>query len=145
MHVEGFYINYDGEPTVGLPDAEWEITGGFHFDTPEELQQFKDGINAAFEAAHDGPLGVETFEEREAREVAEFRKLSFIRFKWGGVKSIQNLNPEAQAIYDTMDHESKEDICRLIDASDCELNKWWDESIMTKEEAKKYVLEYDNE
>lgn len=38
---EGFYVNFHGDSSVGIQDAEWKITGGFHFEDDEELEEFR--------------------------------------------------------------------------------------------------------
>lgn len=67
IEVTGFYINYDGDPSVGIFPQEWEITGGFIFNCEEDLKRFKDEILSVFELCSDTPLFIETFEERKER------------------------------------------------------------------------------
>lgn len=62
MYTEGFIIRSDGDPTVGIYPAEWQLTGGFYFSDQEELEEFRTKLKEAFEYAADDAY-VETFEE----------------------------------------------------------------------------------
>jgi hypothetical protein len=37
IHERAFYITAHGDPTVGIFDAEWKLTGDFYFDDKESL------------------------------------------------------------------------------------------------------------
>lgn len=80
-----------------------------------------------------------------------------LRFKWGSLKA---WNVESDAAWEAFDRwaaggvcmsaamhrdtaEQKRALCDLIDAIDGEIENAWTDKPMTKDEAKKYVMEYD--
>ena len=79
-----------------------------------------------------------------------------LSLKWGTIKGWGNLSEKSQAIIGryfadgvsmscAMDHpdaERKAILCELIDQLDGEIQNDWTGKPMTKDEAKKYVLEY---
>lgn len=84
----------------------------------------------------------------------------YLLLKWGSLKGWSLHSPEAQALlqrwidlgvsmsavahHDTP--EQKELICQIIDAADVDLiQRDWDGEWMTKDEAKRYVIEYGEE
>jgi len=77
--------------------------------------------------------------------------------KWGTVKGWNFEDAECEAfkllkkflkgspascIMDCPDKERKELLCRIIDKIDGEIQEDWDGKILTKEEAKDYVMNY---
>ena len=77
--IKGFYINYTGDPTVGIQPSEWKIEGGFSFEGEKDLKVFKEKISNAFEYIcgteifKQKDIKVETFEERDANFTKELR------------------------------------------------------------------------
>lgn len=83
-----------------------------------------------------------------------------IRLKWGTIKYIDidvsniaakkalaryNEDPSMVSVMAQRDTPNqKQAICDLIDALNCEPYLSWDGRHVSKEEAKKYVMEYDN-
>jgi hypothetical protein len=77
--------------------------------------------------------------------------------KWGTIKGWEGLTESSQeiakryfdvkqsmsAMADRPDEKRKAVLCELIDQLDGEIQNDWSGEKMTKEEAKKYVLEYD--
>lgn len=77
--------------------------------------------------------------------------------KWGTIKGYDNLSENSQKIIERyfadgmpmscmMDHPDagrKEILCELIDQLDGTIYLDWDGKYVDKEEAKKYILEYD--
>lgn len=77
IELKGFNVHFSGDSSVGIFDADWELTGGFNFDSEEDLEAFKEEILNAFEWVADRPcLGIATFEELEAEAEAEDRLLA---------------------------------------------------------------------
>ena len=75
IHTLGFYVNFYGDPSVGIFNAEWKITGEFFFENEEEFEMFKNKLKETWEYCHDTPIGVETFEERKERIKKEYEQL----------------------------------------------------------------------
>lgn len=67
INSDGFYVNFYGDPSVGIFDQEWVINGEFTFENESEFNMFKEMIKSSFEYCSDTPLIVESFEEREER------------------------------------------------------------------------------
>jgi hypothetical protein len=65
IKIEGFYINFSGDMSVGISDAEWELTGGFYFDDQEELEEFRGNLKNMFANYCGENCLIETFEERQ--------------------------------------------------------------------------------
>ena len=65
MDIKGFRVTYNGDPSVGIFPASWEISGGFSFEDQAELDAFKVKLLEAWEYCSDTPCFVETFEEIE--------------------------------------------------------------------------------
>ena len=63
--VEGFYINFPGDMSVGISDAQWELTGGFYFDDDKELEEFKADLKNTFANYCGENCLIETFDERQ--------------------------------------------------------------------------------
>ncbi len=83
-----------------------------------------------------------------------------LTLKWGSVKGwdgfvegtparaalakwIDKAEPGESAMMDRPDEDEKELICRIIDAVDGEIWNDWDDKVMSKDEAKAYVRDYD--
>jgi hypothetical protein len=79
-----------------------------------------------------------------------------LRLKWGTIKGWSNLTEASGALLkeyfsdgvptscmdDHPDDRKKAILCKLIDQLDGEIQNDWSGEMMSKEEAKKYVLEY---
>lgn len=65
INSKGFYIMYSGDPSVGIFDQIWEIKGDFFFDTQDELDEFKNQLIETWLTISDGPLTIESFEDRD--------------------------------------------------------------------------------
>ena len=65
MKVEGFYITANGDPTVGINPATWELRNDFYFDNQEELEEFRNEIKSLFESYCGEVTNVITFEEEQ--------------------------------------------------------------------------------
>lgn len=81
----------------------------------------------------------------------------YLLLKWGTVKSWSFETKECEAfkllqeymqgssiecIYGRPDEERKKLLCKIIDSLNGEIENDWEGEMMTKEEAKKYVMEY---
>jgi hypothetical protein len=73
--VSGFHVTAQGDPSVGIPSASWEIRNDFYFDNPEELQEFKKEIQSLFEWYCGEVTGVVTVEEHQAMLEEEDRMM----------------------------------------------------------------------
>jgi len=63
MEVKGFYIRSNGDPSVGIFSAQWELRNDFVFDDIEDLEYFRSGL-ARLLGEHCGErCYVQTFEE----------------------------------------------------------------------------------
>jgi hypothetical protein len=76
--------------------------------------------------------------------------------KWGTIKGWDNFSEKSQGILrrffadgmrlstmaDELDEARKEILCELIDQLDGEIQNDWSGDMMSKDEAKKYVMEY---
>lgn len=71
----------------------------------------------------------------------------YIALKWGILKRWKVESEGAQEAYEKcMENENKETICALIDAVNCEyIYLDWDGKYVSKDEAKKYVMDYPRE
>ena len=70
--VKGYWIEDEGDRSVGIMDATWKVEGTFCFDTAEERKEFEDGLYNLFLDQSNGiALRVVSFEDREAVLVAE--------------------------------------------------------------------------
>lgn len=81
--VTGFYITAPGDDSVGIPSASWTINEDFHFDTPEDLEEFRKEIKQLFEFHCGEVTSVITFEEYQAEldaEDAELYKAHPVRY-----------------------------------------------------------------
>ncbi len=79
-----------------------------------------------------------------------------LTLKWGTVKGWDNLSERSQeiirryfqdgipmsAMADRPDEERRRILCELIDQLDGEIWNDWNDCVMTKDEAKRYVSEY---
>lgn len=74
MEVDGFHVVSPGDPTVGIFDAEWEVSEKFYFDNQQELDDFKKGLSELFEN-YCGEVSIMTFNERRIQMEAEERQL----------------------------------------------------------------------
>ncbi len=71
LSIDGFYVVFSGDQSVGIPDVEWKITGGFEFQDSDELGTFKEKLLSAWEYASDTPIFIESFEDRRIQEEKE--------------------------------------------------------------------------
>ena len=62
IKIKGFYILFDGDPSVGIFSSRWELTGDFYFDNVEELEAFRKELKTLYEN-YCGEVTIETFEE----------------------------------------------------------------------------------
>lgn len=67
MKVKGYFIHSSGDPSVGIPNARWEITGDIFFEDEKEKEHFESTLKLAFEWVADSPE-VETVDEFEQQE-----------------------------------------------------------------------------
>lgn len=51
LEPESFFIQFHGEPKVGIFDASWDLSGGFYFEDVEHMEEFRDALQLAFEIA----------------------------------------------------------------------------------------------
>ena len=58
MQIKGFIINYDGDPSVGIPSDQWKIEGFFDFDDENHLEEYKKKLHEAWEVFLDTPIRV---------------------------------------------------------------------------------------
>lgn len=65
--ITGFYITAPGDESVGIFPATWKLENDFHFDSPEELEEFKKELRSLFEFYCGEVTSVVTFEEYEAQ------------------------------------------------------------------------------
>ena len=63
LTVTGFHVTAPGDDSVGIPSASWEIKNDFHFDSEEELQEFKKELAGTFEWYCGENVTVISFEE----------------------------------------------------------------------------------
>ena len=82
-----------------------------------------------------------------------------LTLKWGTLKAWQFDHPKAQELFDRYSKigssmsaamqkdtpEQKEIICKLIDLVDDQVYLDWDGKYVSKQDAKKYVMEYGND
>ena len=61
--VGGFHLSVPGDPSVGIPDGNWTISGDFYFDNQKELDEFKDKLKLTWEDYCGENCRVLTFEE----------------------------------------------------------------------------------
>jgi len=71
IKVEGFNITANGDPSVGILSARWELKNGFFFDTIEDLEEFREELSSLFEGYCGEKVYVNTFEEYQQRIVDE--------------------------------------------------------------------------
>ena len=64
--VRGFYVEFKGDPSVGIQDSQWKIEEDFYFDNKEELEEFRNGIKNLFENLCGEIVSVMTYEEYDA-------------------------------------------------------------------------------
>jgi len=62
IKISGFFITSEGDPTVGISDAVWNLEEDFYFDNQQELEIFRNELKKLFEN-YCGIVKVETFEE----------------------------------------------------------------------------------
>lgn len=66
IKVRGFSIMFKGDPSVGIFDSRWELSGDFYFDDKEELEAFRKELQTLYEN-YCGEVTIETFEEYAER------------------------------------------------------------------------------
>ena len=66
IHVTGFHIFHEGDSSVGIPSAKWEITGGFYFDNQEDMEYFWGELNVLWKEHVGDEVNVQSFEEYQA-------------------------------------------------------------------------------
>jgi len=71
VQTKGFLIVSPGDSSVGIFKKEWELTDDFHFESEEDLNEFRGLLKQAFEMIADDAY-VETIEERVAWVENEF-------------------------------------------------------------------------
>jgi len=76
VNSSGFIVEYSGDESVGMFPQQWQILGGFEFDSEEEFSGFKFKISQAFEFCSDTPISVESLEERSERINDELQAFS---------------------------------------------------------------------
>jgi len=65
--ISGFHITAPGDESVGIFPSSWKLDGDFYFDTPEELNNFKEELKNFFEISYCGEnVDVITDKEYEA-------------------------------------------------------------------------------
>jgi hypothetical protein len=67
IKVSGFHITAQGDESVGISSASWELRNDFYFDNQEELEEFKMEIRSLFEWYCGEVTSVVTFEEYEKK------------------------------------------------------------------------------
>ena len=60
-----FIIEEKSDTSVGLFGSTYTLDGDFHFFEPQELEEFRDKLSAAFECACGAPTSIMTLEEQE--------------------------------------------------------------------------------
>lgn len=65
MKIKGFYITANGDPSVGINPATWELRNDFYFDNQEELEEFRKELKSFFEFYCGEVTDVLTFEEEQ--------------------------------------------------------------------------------
>lgn len=65
IYTKGFLLHYSGDHAVGIFDHNWQITGGFEFESQHELNEFKQKLKETWELCSDTPLGISTIEEAQ--------------------------------------------------------------------------------
>ena len=73
IEIDGFHITSKGDPSVGIQDAEWELSHKFYFDNQKELDDFKESLYQLFEN-YCGEINIETFNERTTQIKKEERE-----------------------------------------------------------------------
>lgn len=66
IRVKGFYITSTGDPSVGIFDSLWELSGDFYFDNQQELEDFRKELQLLYEN-YCGEVKIETHEEYSNR------------------------------------------------------------------------------
>jgi len=65
MKIKSFYITANGDPSVGINPATWELRNDFYFDNQEELEEFRKELKSFFEFYCGEVTDVLTFEEEQ--------------------------------------------------------------------------------
>lgn len=77
IYEDGFYVDFEGDPSVGIPHATWTIEGGFHFEYQEDVNDFMDLIKQVFGyVADESCIGVMPFSEYNAIIEAEDKMIN---------------------------------------------------------------------
>lgn len=63
IRIESFTIHDSGNPTVGIFPKSWELSGGFFFDSPSDIEAFKKDLASVFQT-HLGD-SIQVFTNRE--------------------------------------------------------------------------------
>lgn len=74
MKIKGFYITANGDPSVGINPATWELRNDFYFDNQEELEEFRKELKSFFEFYCGEVTDVLTFEEEQQMIDEEIRE-----------------------------------------------------------------------
>ena len=70
--TKGFWIEDEGDRSVGIMDATWKVEGTFCFDTAEERKEFEDKLHDLFLDQSNGiALRIVSFEDKDAEYAAE--------------------------------------------------------------------------
>lgn len=75
MKVTGFFITALGDDSAGIFPTTWELNNECYFDTPDDLNSFKDDIKNLFEDYYGETTSVVTFEEYNLRCEEEIKEL----------------------------------------------------------------------
>lgn len=74
IETKGFIIDSPGDWSVGIPHVSWELTGGFIFETNEDLESFRAAIQELFRNSIAEDAGVLTIEEWQ-QDIAAMQKM----------------------------------------------------------------------
>ena len=83
MKIKGFYISANGDPSVGINPATWELRNDFYFDNQEELEEIRKELKNLFEFYCGEDVNVITFEEEQQNideEIHQYFKEFPIRY-----------------------------------------------------------------
>ncbi|MCK9597657.1 MAG: hypothetical protein M0R06_01375 [Sphaerochaeta sp.] len=66
IEVKGYWIEDEGDMSVGIWPAQWKLEGTCCFDTPDDKRAFEQRLRWLFLDQGDGtPLRITTFEDKE--------------------------------------------------------------------------------
>lgn len=99
MKVSGFYIMVEGDESANIGSTKWILEKDFYFDSPEELQKFRDELNILFENYCGEVSDIITYEEdqlkieNELKSIYKLYPVSYlIREREAGIDTFKQVN-----------------------------------------------------